>query len=71
MYFALAGMMEIFHFLHYGLAAVLMFIGVKMLASHYYSIPTEWALATVGGLLGLSILASVLFPPKKFHHEGH
>ena len=71
MYFALAGMMEIFHFLHYGLAAVLMFIGAKMLASHYYTIPTEWALATVGGLLGLSILASVLFPPKKFHHKGH
>jgi tellurite resistance protein TerC len=64
MYFALAGMMEIFHYLHYGLAAVLIFIGAKMLASHYYTIPTEWALAAVAGLLGISILASVLFPEK-------
>lgn len=64
MYFALTGMMELFHHLHYGLAAVLIFIGLKMLASHYYSIPTEWALAAVGVLLGLSVIASLLFPPK-------
>ena len=70
MYFALAGMMDIFHFLHYGLAAVLIFIGGKMLASHYYTIPTEWALAIVGGLLGLSVLASVLFPKKALHQKG-
>lgn len=70
MYFALAGMMEIFHFLHYGLAAVLMFIGAKMLVSHYYTIPTEWALVTVGGLLGVSVLASVLFPQKSVSHKG-
>ena len=43
---------------------VLIFIGAKMLASHYYTIPTEWALAAVAGLLGISILASVLFPEK-------
>lgn len=64
MYFALAGMMEIFHYLHYGLSAVLIFIGAKMLVSHYRTIPTEWALAVVGGLLGISIIASLLFPPK-------
>ena len=69
MYFALAGMMEIFHFLHYGLAAVLIFIGAKMLASHYYTIPTEWALGIVGGLLGMSVLASVLFPEKALHKK--
>ncbi|HET7209521.1 MAG TPA: TerC family protein [Terriglobales bacterium] len=64
MYFALAGMMEVFHYLHYGLSAVLIFIGAKMLVSHYYTIPTEWALALVGLLLGASVLASVLFPEK-------
>lgn len=62
MYFALAGMMEIFHYLHYGLSAVLIFIGAKMLLSHYYTVPTEWALGTVAGLLALSVLASVVFP---------
>jgi tellurite resistance protein TerC len=65
MYFALAQMMEIFHYLHYGLSAVLIFIGAKMLLSHYYTIPTEWALAAVGGLLGISVAASILFPEGK------
>lgn len=65
MYFALAGMMEAFHYLHYGLAVILMFIGVKMLASHYYRIPTETALAVVGAVLALSVLASVLHPQKQ------
>jgi tellurite resistance protein TerC len=65
MYFALAGMMEIFHYLHYGLAIVLIFIGAKMLASHYYQVPTHTALIVVALTLGLSVLASVLFPQKK------
>jgi TerC family integral membrane protein len=65
MYFALAGMMEMFHYLHYGLSLVLVFIGVKMLLSNYYPIPTEWALAVVAGLLALSIAASLLFPAKE------
>lgn len=62
MYFALAEMMDIFHYLHYGLSMVLIFIGAKMLASHYYSIPTGVALAVVGGVLGISVAASLLFP---------
>lgn len=64
MYFALAGMMDIFHYLHYGLSVVLMFIGAKMLLSHYYSIPTGMALAVVGGVLTISVVASLLFPNK-------
>ncbi len=64
MYFALAGMMEMFHYLHYGLSMVLVFIGAKMLLSNYYPIPTEWALAVVAGLLGISVGASLLFPVK-------
>ena len=39
MYFALAGLMEVFHLLHYGLSVVLVFIGVKMLGAHYFEIP--------------------------------
>ena len=69
MYFALAGMMEVFHYLHYGLSVVLIFVGAKMLLSHYYSIPTEWALLTVGGVLGISVLASVLHPRKAIAHH--
>jgi tellurite resistance protein TerC len=65
MYFALAGMMEMFRYLHYGLALVLTFVGAKMLASHYYEIHTEYALGVVGGILLISVLASVAHPAKK------
>lgn len=65
MYFALAGLMEMFRYLHYGLSLVLSFIGVKMLIAHYFVVPTAYALATVGGILLLSVLASVIHPAKK------
>ena len=64
MYFALAGMMEVFHYLHYGLSVVLIFIGAKMLVSHYYQIPTALALGVVAGVLGISVAASLAFPKK-------
>lgn len=64
MYFALAGVMDLFEYLHYGLSVVLMFIGVKMLASHYYPIPTEVALGVVVGVLATAILFSILFPKR-------
>jgi tellurite resistance protein TerC len=65
MYFALAGMMDLFHYLHYGLSVVLIFIGLKMLASHYVSIPTGWALTIVLSVLGASVVASLVNPQKK------
>jgi tellurite resistance protein TerC len=64
MYFAVAGMMEMFEYLHYGLSLVLMFVGTKMLLSHYYQIPTAWALAAVAGILLVSVAASSLRPKK-------
>jgi len=65
MYFALAGMMDLFHYLHYGLSVVLIFIGLKMLGSHYVNIPTGWALTIVLLVLGASIVASLLNPHEK------
>src|SRR5436853_6111519 len=65
MYFALATMMDIFHYLHYELSLVLIFIGAKMLLSHYCTIPTEIALAVVAGVLAMSVLASLLFPRRR------
>ncbi|PYV97661.1 MAG: tellurium resistance protein TerC [Acidobacteria bacterium] len=64
MYFALAGMMELFHYLHYGLSLVLIFVGGKMLVSHYYQIPTELALGIVAGILIISVVASMVHPRK-------
>jgi len=65
LYFALAGMMDRFQFLHYGLSMVMILIGIKMLGSHYVEIPTEWTLGSVLFILGASILASLLQPQKK------
>jgi len=64
LYFALAGMMETFHLLHYGLSLILMFIGVKMIVSHYWKMPIGVALGVVAGVLLLSIVGSLLFPRK-------
>jgi TerC family integral membrane protein len=65
MYFVLAGMMDVFHYLHYGLAAILIFVGAKMLAANYYPIPTWVALGVVAGVLLLSIAASLALPRRQ------
>ncbi len=62
LYFALAGAMDMFHFLHYGLSAILVFVGVKMIGSHWFEIPILAALGVVGGVLVLSVVASLLWP---------
>src|SRR5215475_14910402 len=64
LYFALAGMMEVFHYLHYGLSAVLIFVGIKMIGAHYIHIPTVWALGIVILVLGTSVVASLMRPKK-------
>ena len=69
MYFALAGVMDYFEYLHYGLSAVLIFIGTKMLMSHYYKIPTHIALGTVIAVLAISVAASLIFPRKNRESE--
>ena len=58
MYFALAGVIRAFRFLHFGLAAVLTFVGVKMIIHDWYDIPTAWTLAAVLGMLTLAMAAS-------------
>ncbi len=60
LYFALAGVIKMFEYLKFGLSAVLAFIGVKMLISHYYHIPIGISLGVVAGLIGVSILVSIL-----------
>ena len=65
MYFALASMMRLFHYLHYGLSLILVFIGAKILLESIYPIPMPVALGVVGGLLLLSVLASLVWPKKE------
>jgi tellurite resistance protein TerC len=61
MYFALAGILPLFRFLHYGLSAILVFIGVKMFLSQTpYAIQTVQSLVVVIALLLVSVSASLL-----------
>ena len=62
LYFAVAGLVEVFHHLKFGLAAILVFVGTKMLISDFYKVPTGIALGVVLGVLCLSIFSSLLFP---------
>lgn len=64
LYFVLANAIELFRFLKYGLAIVLIFIGVKMLLLEWVKIPTTWALGVVAGIIALSIIISLIFRPK-------
>lgn len=65
LYFVLAGLIGAFRHLHYGLAFVLVFVGVKMLISSYVQIPTLLSLGVVVGAIALSILPSLLSKKKE------
>lgn len=62
LYFAVSGVMQLFRYLNIGLAVILTFVGIKMLASHYVTIPIKLSLGIIGTVLAASILASVLIP---------
>jgi len=64
LYFALAGIVKYFRLLNYGLAAILVFVGVKMCISGFYKVPVGISLFTILGLLIISVLASILIPVK-------
>jgi tellurite resistance protein TerC len=65
LFFAVSGLMKLFHYLNYGLAVVLSFIGIKMVVSFRYQIPTGISLMVVAGVLAISVAASVLFPRRE------
>ncbi len=58
LYFAMAGLLERLRYLHYGLGALLAFVALKMLASHWLDIPITWSLASVGIILAICAVAS-------------
>lgn len=65
LYFALAGITQYFHYLKYGLAAILAFVGMKMIVSGYYKLPISLSLAIIFGILAIAVLASVIYPVKE------
>lgn len=67
LYFMLAGMAERFHLLKFGLAAILVFIGTKMLIVDFFHIPVGASLAIVLAFLVVTMIASLLIKPKAGH----
>jgi tellurite resistance protein TerC len=64
MYFLLANMHERFHLLSYGLAIVLIFIGLKMLLIDVYKIPVVYSLGFTAVTLAVTMILSLKIPPK-------
>ena len=63
LYFALAGALDAFHHLHYGLSLILAFVGTKMILTAWnVKIPTHIALLTIISILALSMVASLVWP---------
>jgi tellurite resistance protein TerC len=62
LYFALAGVLPRFRYLHQGLAAILVFVGAKMTLSEWMPIPSLISLGVVAGILSITVAASLLFP---------
>ena len=65
LYFLLANFIHMFSLLKYGLAIILAFIGVKMVIAPVYHISSPLSLSIVGGVLILSVIASLIFVPKE------
>ncbi|MCU7495802.1 MAG: TerC/Alx family metal homeostasis membrane protein [Ignavibacteria bacterium] len=65
LYFALAGIVNLFAYLKYGVAFILFFVGVKMVLSDLYAIPTEASLLFIVFCLAVSVILSLVFPGKK------
>lgn len=64
MYFAVAALMKAFRFLHYGLATVLILVGLKMLSSDYIRVPITATLGVIAGVVAISVGTSVAFPSR-------
>ncbi len=69
LFFALAGLMNLFHYLSYGLAAILLFVGGKMIYSYWGKFPTSISLLVIVGILVLAVVLSLKFPPKNPSHS--
>lgn len=65
MYFALAGIMDKFHYLKVGLSMILIFIGFKMLIVDIYKIPIGYSLGVIAIILTASVVLSLAKPKKK------
>ena len=60
LYFALSGLVDLFHYLKYGVGLILFFVGIKMLISEIYIIPTTISMGVIIFLLAASVILSLI-----------
>jgi tellurite resistance protein TerC len=60
LYFALASLLDRFHYLKQSLVFILAYVGVKMILSHTYHVPAGFSLGVIVGVLGIGVAASML-----------
>jgi len=65
LFFAISGLMKLFHHLQYGLSVILGFVGIKMLVTDIYKINIGVSLAVIASVIALSIIASLMWPNKQ------
>ena len=65
LYFALSGIQNYFHYLKYGLASILAFVGVKMCIVDFYKIPVDVSLIVIVSILIVAVITSLVFPKKQ------
>ena len=70
LYFALAGVLQRLRFLQYGLAVILVFLGLKMLAEGHIDIPIWFSLGVISLILALAISASLIWSRKHLHGDS-
>jgi len=62
LYFAVAGFMRTFHFLHYGFASIILILGTKMLVSEFYKVPVTLSLVLIMVILLVCVIVSLMRP---------
>lgn len=65
LYFALSHLIPLFHLLKYGLAAILGFVGIKMLIEPFIDIPIVYSLGFIVAAISISVASSIVLPIKK------
>jgi tellurite resistance protein TerC len=70
LYFAMAGLMDKFRYLKLSLVALLFLVGIKMIVSHHYPIPTGVSLGVIAAVLAVGVIASLLAGPEAETDEG-
>ena len=69
MYFAVSGLIKTFRFLHYGLALILILVGLKMISADHLHVPISLTLLVVASVLLVSIAVSMFFPQREEHKD--